>query len=403
MDNVYKNEKTLFKIAFVFSLLFWLALVIGTIGIALIYLLIGFIVYLFIQSGFISYIKGTAVRVSAEQYPELYKQYMECNQKLGLEQVPEIYILNSDGILNALATRFLKKTYVILYSDVIDALSSHERSLNFYIGHELGHIKQGHLKWSPFLWPAMVIPLLGTAYHRAREYSCDLHGLACCDSPLDSAYGLSVLAAGPVKWSKISLKKYAQQTEDTGSFWMSYHELVNDYPWLCKRVNHVMSNNATVYTNPPKRNLFAWILALFTPRVGGGLGGGAGIIVLVAVIGILAAVAIPQYQMFIAKSNVNQAVTLGNQITLQMTPYIIEKRQLPNDLTAIGVNNDISNQFVSSVRVSDIGLELTLSASVSQLAGQTIVFQPYLDDNENINWDCSRGTLAPKYLPPQCH
>ncbi|MCK5335390.1 MAG: M48 family metallopeptidase [Gammaproteobacteria bacterium] len=257
MENVYKNEKTLFNIAFVLSLLFWLVLIVGTFGIALIYILVGFIFYVFVQSAFISYIKGTAVKVSENQFPDLYSQYLSCNRTLEMEHIPDIYILNSDGLLNALATRFLKKTYVILYSDIVDALTTHPRAINFYIGHELGHIKRGHIKWSAFLWPSMVLPLLGTAYSRAREYSCDLHGLACCERPLDAAFALSVLAAGPVKWSKINLKNYALQTNETGSFWMSYHELANDYPWLCKRVNHILSQSNSEYSKPPKRNIFA--------------------------------------------------------------------------------------------------------------------------------------------------
>lgn len=58
MNLVYKNERALFAISLVFSLLFWLLIVVGTLGIALIYLLVGAIVYAFAQSAFISYIKG---------------------------------------------------------------------------------------------------------------------------------------------------------------------------------------------------------------------------------------------------------------------------------------------------------------------------------------------------------
>jgi hypothetical protein len=60
MDLVYKNEKWLFTLMLVLSLLVWALLLIGTVGTLLIYLLFGFLFYCFAQSALISYIKGTS-------------------------------------------------------------------------------------------------------------------------------------------------------------------------------------------------------------------------------------------------------------------------------------------------------------------------------------------------------
>ena len=68
----------------------------------------------------------------------------------------------------------------MLLSDMVDAYSARPSAVNFYIGHELGHIRQRHRRWAPWLWPASMLPLVGAAYARAREYSCDLHGAHCC-------------------------------------------------------------------------------------------------------------------------------------------------------------------------------------------------------------------------------
>jgi uncharacterized membrane protein (DUF106 family) len=51
---VYRKEKSLFTISVIISIFIWLVVIVGTIGIALIYLLFGYIAYLFIQSAFIS-------------------------------------------------------------------------------------------------------------------------------------------------------------------------------------------------------------------------------------------------------------------------------------------------------------------------------------------------------------
>ena len=63
---VYRHEQPLFQILLFLSGLFWLGLVLGTAGLVLIYLPFVAIGYLFAQSGFISYIRGSSVRLSEE-------------------------------------------------------------------------------------------------------------------------------------------------------------------------------------------------------------------------------------------------------------------------------------------------------------------------------------------------
>ena len=51
--------KTLFRIAALFSAIFWIALTVGTFGMALIYVLLGYLFYLFVRSAFILHLKGS--------------------------------------------------------------------------------------------------------------------------------------------------------------------------------------------------------------------------------------------------------------------------------------------------------------------------------------------------------
>ncbi len=309
MDLIYKHEKKLFYIILGFSILFWLLLVIGTAGMILIWLVIGFILYLFAQSTLISHIKGNGVRVNEQQMPVLYQQFNHCCDTLEIDKRPELFILNSDGFLNALATRFLKKHYVILYSGVVDALKKYPDGLNFYIGHELGHIKRGHLNLSTLLFPGSALPIIGSAYSRAQEYSSDLHGLKCCKQPKDAVFAMAVLAMGAEQWNKLNIRAYADQSDETGSFWMAFHELTADYPWLSKRMKHLLNNASNQEADFPKRNIFAWILALFVPRVGVGssVGGLVSVMIVVAIIGILAAIAVPQYQKYSKRAKIANA------------------------------------------------------------------------------------------------
>lgn len=290
---VYKHEKTLFILHAILSTLFWLVLIVGTLGIALIYVLFFFIAYLFAQSGLISWLKGNGIKLGPDQYPELYDRYVRCCQRLGVSPAPDVYLLNGGGMLNAFATRFLGRNFVVLYSNVVDALAERPEAINFYIGHELGHIHRKHLQWGPFIWPASILPLLGAAYSRAREYTCDQYGRACCDDPQSALMGLATLAAGEKLWSRLSIPAFLEQAKGSGRFWMAFHELLADYPWIVKRAARLDNPNY----NPPRRNAFAWLIALFIPRTGLG-GGGAGGLIVVAMIAILAAVAVPAYQSY---------------------------------------------------------------------------------------------------------
>jgi hypothetical protein len=199
------------------------------------------------------------------------------------------------GMLNAFATRFLGNHFIVLYSDVVDGLADNPDALNFYIGHEIGHIKRKHLSWATFLMPAAVLPLIGPAYSRAREYTCDRHGLAACDNPQNAEHGLAVLAAGGKRARMMNHGAYVAQSRQTEGFWMSFHELVGDYPWLVKRMAAVRALSAGQELRQPSRNKLAAVLALFVPRTG--MGGGAAIVP-VFVIAVMAAVAVPAYKSY---------------------------------------------------------------------------------------------------------
>ncbi|MBU5636211.1 M48 family metalloprotease [Geomonas sp. Red69] len=294
---IYHREHTLFTIHAVVALIYWVGLVFVTKG-AFLFALPALLVALLVgQSALIAHLKGNGIKLSPTQFPDLYDRHVRCCKALGLADYPDAYLINGSGFLNAFATRFLGRNFVVLFSNTIQAMSDRPDAINFYIGHELGHIKQKHLQWAPFIWPVSLLPLVGAAYSRAREYTCDQFGRACCDSTESALKGLIALSAGEKLWSEVNIDAYLEQTAHSSGFWMSLHELISDYPWLVKRAARI--NNP--FVAPPPRSLFAWIFALFMPRMGVG-GSAAGVLVTVAIIGILAAIAVPQFAAYKAKA-----------------------------------------------------------------------------------------------------
>jgi Zn-dependent protease with chaperone function len=64
------------------------------------------------------------------------------------------------------------------------------------IGHELGHIKAGHLQWRWVIAPALLVPFLAGALSGAGEFTCDRYGMVGAGQREGAELGLIVLAAG---------------------------------------------------------------------------------------------------------------------------------------------------------------------------------------------------------------
>lgn len=401
MNRTYGHERTLFAVALVISILFWVTVIVLTMGIALVYLVLAFIAYLFVQSAFISWLRGNGVQITAHQFPELDAQFERCCRKLEMAVKPDIYLVNSEGILNALATKFLGQHFIVLYSEVVEALEDRPEALNFYIGHELGHVKQKHLNWGPVLWPALLLPHLGTAYSRAREYTCDLYGLACCANREDAERALAVLASGDALWKRLNLEQYRAQVAGTGGFWMSFHEYTADYPWLVKRLEHIRAADEMSIRELPRRSFFAFLLACFVPRLG--VGGGAGILIVVAMVGVIAAIAIPAYQDYTVRAAVASAINETTPLRAQLTTYYTETETWPSTLDEIDFTGELNVGTVSTTYLDEDGdLVIVLGELAGVAAGKMFYFTPYLDENETVQMACVNMNMEAQHLPTIC-
>jgi Zn-dependent protease with chaperone function/type II secretory pathway pseudopilin PulG len=388
---VYPRERTLGAITLVLGILVWLGLIVGTFGVALGVLAVGFILYLFAQSALISHLKGNGVELSETQFPDLYSQFTACCDRLQITKQPKAYILNGDGGMNAFATKFLGTQYVVLLSDIVDAMDEHPDGVRFYIGHELGHLRMKHLSGNLLRWPVLWLPLLGAAYSRARESTCDRHGLACSKSHEGAARALAALAAGSERWKKLDVVSYIKQANQSSSFWMSFHELIAGYPWVTKRAARVMDTKKAM----PKRNGFAYILALFVPYAGR-LGAGFGLIIMIYIVGVLAAIAVPAYVDYTAKAKVDAAFVYSMDARETLSDYYEANQDVPESLDAVGINSELADG--SQMSLDPEYMVLTISMEQGDL-----IFTPRVDEQGNVIWYCSDGEgLKPSHLPASC-
>ncbi len=388
---IHPRERSLGAVLLVLGVLAWLALVVGTFGVALVVLLFGFIAYLFAQSTLVAHLRGNAVELSAEQFPDLHTQFVDCCDKLGLGgKRPEAYVLQGGGLLNAFAAQFLGHRFVVLLSGVVDAMQAHPDGVRFYVGHELGHLRRGHAVGGLLRLPVLWLPLIGGAYARAKETSCDLHGLASSSSGESAARALAALSAGPQRWQQMDLQAFARQARHGSGFWMSFHELTSGYPWLAKRVARV-----TGATRLPGRHPLAYVLAAFVPYAGR-LGGGFGLLLMVYLIGVLAAVAIPQYQAYVVKARLAQAVQASAATREALARQYLQGGHIPESLAAVGQAELAADG--SRLAFEADGMVLTVTTPRGAL-----VFTPHRDAQRGIGWDCTgRPPLTAMQLPAGC-
>jgi Zn-dependent protease with chaperone function len=197
------------------------------------------IVYVFFAKGLmIGHFRGNGVRVSEHQFPEIHSIYVQQLQKLGIRAAPSLYCVQSNGVLNAFATRMAFRNYVVLYSEVLGAAFEHgESAVAYILAHELGHVKRLHLLKSKFIFFSFLLFPLRLAYSRSCEYTCD--GIAKTMAPGGEVDGLLMLAAGRRLASRINVPEYLEKAGSEKGFWVWFAEFMSTHPNLPKRIRRM--------------------------------------------------------------------------------------------------------------------------------------------------------------------
>lgn len=320
------KEGTYFVFVLILSILFWALLAISIIG--LVYaVFIGFFVWL--GNGLlIAYLRSEAVRVSERQLPELHAAFGKVCEQLGVVRPPALYVLQAGGLLNAFATRFAGRDFVVVYSDFLEAIGPSSPEMKFILGHELGHIKSRHILKQLFLAPGMFFPLIGPAYRRAWESSCDRYGAFAAQDVEGSVRAMMILSGGRQHGPALSATVFADQFVEERGFFVSLHELTSTYPTLSRRVTDLLALRSGTPVKQPGRNPLAYLVGLFIP--GGNVGGSGGPVaamMLVVFIGLMAAMAIPAFQKVRQSSQQKACFNNARMMAAAFDQYRLENGQ----------------------------------------------------------------------------
>ena len=239
-DLVHEKEKLYFAISMTVSALVYVGLIAWAVFSPESIIGIGFYVVLFgliamITKGLlVGHLEGNGVRVSEQQFPETYQAALTICAKMEMP-LPKMYVLQSGGILNAFALRFVGSNFVVINSDVLElAYEQGEVAVQFVVAHEMAHLKRRHPFWKLVLLPSNLIPFLAMAYSRGCEYTCDRFGAFYVADGANQ--GIALLACGKKLFRRMSREAYMKQIEQNSGFWVWYAEKLSSHPNLPKRL-----------------------------------------------------------------------------------------------------------------------------------------------------------------------
>ena len=119
------------------------------------------------------------------------------------------------------------------------------------------------------------------------------------------------------------------------------------------------------------------------------------LMIVVAIIGILAAIAIPAYQDYTIRSQVSEGLAMAGASKAAVAETFAQNGTWPTDNAAagIGTSTDITGKYVTSVGVSLGTITITYGGQAnSAINGKTLGLQPLKSNNNDVVWVC--GTRA---------
>jgi len=124
------------------------------------------------------------------------------------------------------------------------------------------------------------------------------------------------------------------------------------------------------------------------------------LMIVVAIIGILAALAIPAYSDYTIKAKASEAGTLTGAVKTAVEVYWSEEADLPDTFSDIDALDGATFQstYVTSISIQTDGVISVVLRGNATLDTETVIYTPSTAQT-NISWDVDSSSLATKYRP----
>jgi len=129
------------------------------------------------------------------------------------------------------------------------------------------------------------------------------------------------------------------------------------------------------------------------------------LMIVIAIIGILAAIAIPAYQDYVIRSQVSEALSLADGSKTAVAEFYSNTGAMPvaNESAGLAKDASITGNYVEKVDASGGKIKVLLGNKVNKAVDQkTLNLSAITADAGSIKWKCSSDNIASKYLPTNC-
>lgn len=120
-----------------------------------------------------------------------------------------------------------------------------------------------------------------------------------------------------------------------------------------------------------------------------------------SIIGILAAIAIPAYQGYIARARLAEAEAVGKIATDSIASYYDQHRQLPNSLEQAGFAKSLPPS-VKEISIDSQNGTVIITMATAPVEGKSLLLVPSVDANNQMIWQCMSQDIPDRYLSLQC-
>jgi type IV pilus assembly protein PilA len=127
--------------------------------------------------------------------------------------------------------------------------------------------------------------------------------------------------------------------------------------------------------------------------------------IVVAIIGILAAIAIPAYQTYTIRAQVAEGLTLADGMKSAIWDYYSQHGTFPSSNASAGLPSPIIGSYVKSATVSAHGVTIVYGIGASAAIQNKSLLLAGASSAGSLSWTCdaASSTVASLYLPSSCN
>jgi len=128
------------------------------------------------------------------------------------------------------------------------------------------------------------------------------------------------------------------------------------------------------------------------------------LMIVVAIIGILASIAIPAYQDYTIRAQVSEGLSLSNAAKASISEYYVNHGAWPADNAEAGLEAavNILGKYVVSVEIAGAVVTVTFGNDAHAVIDSQAITLTVADNFGSLSWDCAGAGIADKHLPAAC-